>query len=371
MTQQPDLRRIFLAASRMDAGQARQVITLAIKALEAPQQSEGDKHYARRKKFIDRMKGSVERVVNYARHETLRKIEKHFRDNPPIKGAAKDPEKKPLAKRLTFDKAQLEEELLAALREDSAQALTTAGQTVFDELQNDNPWTMPAEDAISFLDRRKNLLASVPGEIQDEISAAIQDGLEKGETRRQLMERIASKFDGISKARAETIANTETAAAFNYARDKAMRAAGVTHKKWLHSKSPLIKEPRPTHVAADGQVQPIDEPFDIGGVSMMRPGDESAGPEEIINCHCVALPVEAPVKSAGEKEGHPFRGNQYTKFHGILKLASDSPEKLRSSDVDRVMSEVDPDEIESFKSFLLRHKFNDPNTEIEIREWQP
>jgi hypothetical protein len=76
--------------------------------------------------------------------------------------------------------------------------------------------------------------------------------------------------------------------------------------------SPLIKEPRPTHLAADGQTVPIDEPFDVGGVQFMRPADDSlgAGPEDIINCHCVAIPVEAPIKS--EADGHPFRGNQYT-----------------------------------------------------------
>ena len=108
------------------------------------------------------------------------------------------------------------------------------------------------------------------------------------------MARISEAFDEISRSRAETIANTETAAAFNYARDKAMREAGVTHKKWLHSQSPLIKEPRPTHLEADGQVQPIDDPFDVGGVQFMRPADDSlgAGPEDIINCHCVAIPTE-------------------------------------------------------------------------------
>jgi hypothetical protein len=106
-----------------------------------------------------------------------------------------------------------------------------------------------------------------------------------------------------------------------------MRDAGVTHKKWLHSQSPLIKEPRPTHLAADGQIVPIDEPFDVGGVQFMRPADDSlgAGPEDIINCHCVAIPVEAPIQSSNES-GHPFYGNQYQKFyHG-------SPQSFESFD---------------------------------------
>ena len=124
---------------------------------------------------------------------------------------------------------------------------------------------------------------------------AIQDGLENGDTRKELMSKIASKWDEIGKSRSETIANTETAAAFNYARDNAMKQAGVTHKRWLHSQSPLIKEPRPTHIENDRQTVPIDEPFDIGGVKFMYPSDSSlgAGPEDIINCHCVAIPIEA------------------------------------------------------------------------------
>lgn len=267
--------------------------------MPAPEPTEGEKHYARREKFIRRTKSAVDRVCDYARHETLRNIENHFRDSPPLKGAEGDPstlepDKGSLAARLTFDRSRFSRELLAALREEGAAALIVAGQQLFDELGRGDPWTMPGDDSTAFLDARANLLARVPDEVHAEIMQEIQHGLDAGETRRQLMARIASKWDEISTGRAETIANTETSAAFNYARDKAMREAGVTHKRWLHSMSPLIKEPRPTHLEADGQVRPIDKPFNIGGVKMMMPGDESAGPEEVINCHCVAIPVEKP-----------------------------------------------------------------------------
>ena len=184
---------------------------------------------------------------------------------------------------------------MAALREDQESALNTAGQQLYDEIGKDSVWTTPSKDAIQFVQDRANLLANVPDEVHAEIMQSIEQGLQQGESRKELMSRISAAFDEIGRSRAETIANTETAAAFNYARDKAMREAGVTHKKWLHSQSPLIKEPRPTHLAADGQTRPIDEPFDVGGVQFMRPADDSlgAGPEDIINCHCVAIPTEA------------------------------------------------------------------------------
>jgi hypothetical protein len=291
------IERALVAAAAMPAHDARKVLMLICESgmttkKDVPQPTQGEIHYAKREKIIKRMKSAADRILDYAKHETLRNCEKHFRDNPGIKSAESDDPT--LAANLTFKKKQFSDELLAALREESAVALSVAGQQLFDEIGRDDPWTMPGKVATQFLNERANLLADTPDEIHAEVMQTIQDGLENSESRKELMSRIDTAMEGIKKSRAETIANTETAAAFNYAREKAMREAGVTHKKWLHSMSPLIKEPRPTHLEADGQIQPIDEPFDIGGVPMLRPGDESAGPEEIINCHCVAIPVEAP-----------------------------------------------------------------------------
>lgn len=45
---------------------------------------------------------------------------------------------------------------------------------------------------------------------------------------------------------------------------------------------------RKPHYLADGQIRPINEPFDIGGYKMMFPMDDSLGapPEMIVNCRC-------------------------------------------------------------------------------------
>ncbi len=296
------IERALVAASKMPAPQARRVLMLICESgmtMDVPQPTEGEKHFAKREKFIKRMKSSCDRVLDYSRHETLRNIEKHFRETSAIKSAESGgpPEPRPsLAARLTFDRSTFGAELLAALREEQEAALGTAGQQLFDEIGKDSVWRLPSGDALQFIEGRANLLANVPDEVHAEIMQSIEQGLQHGESRKELMSRISAAFDEIGRSRAETIANTETAAAFNYARDKAMREAGVTHKKWLHSMSPLIKEPRPTHLEADGQTVPIDEPFDVGGVQFMHPGDDSlgAGPEDIISCHCVAIPTEEP-----------------------------------------------------------------------------
>ncbi len=300
------IARALRAASQLeDTKAARRIVMLICESgmkldKPAPQDpTEGEKHYAKREKFIKRMKSSTDRVLNYARHETLRNIEKHFRDNQSMSAAESgDAPTEPgasLAARLTFDKELLSSELLAALREDQESALNTAGQQLYDEIGKDSVWRLPSRDAIKFVQDRANLLANVPDEVHAEIMQSIEQGLQHGESRKELMSRISRVFDEIGSSRAETIANTETAAAFNYSRDKAMREAGVTHKKWLHSQSPLIKEPRPTHLEADGQTVPIDEPFDVSGVKFMYPQDDSlgAGPEDTINCFCVSIPTEA------------------------------------------------------------------------------
>jgi len=310
------IERSLVTAAAMPAPQARRVLMLIceaglkggdadangrerVRAIDAARnvQSEGAAHYEKRRKFITRFQTATDRILDYAKHETLRNVEKHFRENPPhIQAAEKKPEPNSLAKQLTFDKELFGEELIAAWKEEQDAALRRAGQGLYDEIGMDDPFRLTDTQALRFIKKRENLLSNVPDEIHREIMDSINEGLEQGETRPELMARISSVFDAIKEGRAKTIANTETAAAFNYARDKAMRKAGVTHKKWLFSQSPLIKEHRETHVDAGGQIQPINEPFDVDGVKFMHPGDSSlgAGPEDIINCHCVAIPVEEP-----------------------------------------------------------------------------
>ncbi len=79
------ISRALIAAAKMPAPQARRILMLICESgmtMDVPQPTQGEIHYSKREKFIKRMKGSCDRVLNYARHETLRKVEKHFRENP-------------------------------------------------------------------------------------------------------------------------------------------------------------------------------------------------------------------------------------------------------------------------------------------------
>ncbi len=57
---------------------------------------------------------------------------------------------------------------------------------------------------------------------------------------------------------------------------------------------------RETHAEADGQVVPVDQPFDVGGESLDYPGDPSGSDAECCNCRCSVIYLDNT--SAGDAE---------------------------------------------------------------------
>ena len=88
-----------------------------------------------------------------------------------------------------------------------------------------------------------------------------------------------------SPDRALDIALNDTNIVFHHVENQQAIADGKTMKQWLTMKDELV---RPTHVAVDDAILPINEPFVVGGSLMMYPLDFSLGAtaEETCNCRC-------------------------------------------------------------------------------------
>lgn len=119
------------------------------------------------------------------------------------------------------------------------------------------------------------------------INRAIVRGIERNDTPADIARSIR-KSVGMSASRAETIARTETAIAYNVGQDEAMTEAssefGVAMSKvWLASNDMRTRE---THRAANDQTVSMDDMFAVGDSQLSFPSDPDGDPEEIINCRC-------------------------------------------------------------------------------------
>jgi hypothetical protein len=100
------------------------------------------------------------------------------------------------------------------------------------------------------------------------------------------------------------VARTEVMGAYNggaFAGAQAWQEASGTAqvKIWLATDDARTRH---THHVADGQEQPLAEPFSVGGVALAFPGDPSGPGEEVIQCRCTLL-----FEDAGEFESEMER----------------------------------------------------------------
>jgi len=240
-------------------------------------------HVQTRKRMKENFKSSLMHILNFAKHETYRKMMRYLHSHRALMG-----QEHPGAVRIAFDPGELQQDLQSMLYAELPDMLDTAAVSTTEGL-GAAPFTMPSQDVLDFISRRASLLSGLPDELYQRITDELSSGLNAGESLAQLSDRISRAFDDIEQGRAEVIADTETAAAFNYATNKAGIAAGATRKQWQHGGS---KVPRPDHLAIDGLVVPIDEAYPVGDPPLMYPHDENGSPEDVINCSCVSIPLE-------------------------------------------------------------------------------
>lgn len=121
------------------------------------------------------------------------------------------------------------------------------------------------------------------------VSDGQRDGLSLDKIAKAIVERTSGSM---ARARAATIARTETHAAASYATHEANRGLDLPmqKKRWVSVGDERTRE---HHRAANGQEVGIDEPFIIRWkgqeIRMKHPHDGAGGAGNNINCRCLAI----------------------------------------------------------------------------------
>jgi hypothetical protein len=117
-------------------------------------------------------------------------------------------------------------------------------------------------------------------QIVNQVTRGYNDGLGVSAIARMIRDRTPA----ISTQRGALIARTETHGAANYGANAAAAETGLTlQKEWVSAADERTRE---SHRLADGQIAGMDDAFDVGGASLMYPGDPSGPADEIIACRC-------------------------------------------------------------------------------------
>ncbi len=127
------------------------------------------------------------------------------------------------------------------------------------------------------LDHAKGINDTTKSQLKD----TLREGIGQGEGIPQLRNRVKDVFSEASTNRADTIARTETAQAFEAANQQAMKESGVVEKKgWLSANDSRVRE---AHRLLEGMIVKLDQKFpSINGP--IDPGEE-------FRCRCTSIAV--------------------------------------------------------------------------------
>ncbi|HMJ78116.1 MAG TPA: phage minor head protein [Iamia sp.] len=191
-----------------------------------------------------------------------------------------------------------------------AQVYEAGGQAAVEQVLGLGIAVLDVDDALmnhaaaTYLQGVENRFYPLGEEAWGKARAELVEGFAEGEGVGALRARIREVTD-LTARQAETLARTEVIAASNMgaqARIDLMGDGAPGYRQWL---STMDTRTRPTHRAADGQVQPRGTAFDVGGSALMVPGDPDGPAREVINCRCTVLFTDTadPLLMAGRQQG--------------------------------------------------------------------
>lgn len=120
------------------------------------------------------------------------------------------------------------------------------------------------------------------------IKEALGEDYELGMDRQGIIRLFEKRVNGIIKQRSLVMSRTESSTISNLGKDIGARSwieqqGGNGYKVWLGRND---ARERPSHLAENNTVIPIDDTFDLNGEQAIRPGDVNLSPAARINCRC-------------------------------------------------------------------------------------
>lgn len=147
-------------------------------------------------------------------------------------------------------------------------------------------WATVVNDAaVAYQKVATNRLVGVGDNVWQTVRAMTVQAINTGATTEELKASIQT-YRAFSEFRADTIARTETVAAFNGGQFEGSRALGQYGPKMKRWTAVTDSRTRVEHLDADGQTVPYDQPFVVGGEEMMFPHDPTASAANVVNCRC-------------------------------------------------------------------------------------
>jgi len=124
---------------------------------------------------------------------------------------------------------------------------------------------------------------------KQELRDALTEGVQAGESSRELAGRVAEVFDGADSWRATNIARTEVLGSSNFATFTAYGQSGIVDgKQWVDTPDDRTRD---THRELGAQPPiPLNDPFVVDGKMAMHPGD-FGDPAEDCMCRCTTTAV--------------------------------------------------------------------------------
>ena len=122
----------------------------------------------------------------------------------------------------------------------------------------------------------------------DIVYRTLQRAIKEAWTVEEFTQLITHQVDEFSTWRSRLWARTETAKTENWGQVEGYKQEEFVEKKgWLSAFAP---ESRDEHMATDGQIVGLNEPFVVMGEELQYPGDPAGSPGNTCNCLCATFP---------------------------------------------------------------------------------